>query len=124
MLCLNQMSEGEIKVDDRKVSLLLHESAHGGAHPSFHAVLRGLFSASGETYAAVEAPKRDVGVHLVPNGRSRPYRCAICAPGFAILSALNMMGQVHMVSDAVTIIGTQDIILYVEGVPSLFSLRK
>ncbi len=68
---------------------------------------------AGDTYTAVEAPKGEFGVYLVSNGTNRPYRCAIRAPGFSHLSALNMMGKGHMVADAVTIIGTQDIVLYV-----------
>jgi NADH-quinone oxidoreductase subunit D len=34
----------------------------------------------------------------------------IRAPGFAHLSSLNEMAKGHMIADAVTIIGTQDIV--------------
>ena len=42
--------------------------------------------------------------------RDRPYRCHIRPPGFAHLQGLNFMSQGHMISDVVTIIGTQDIV--------------
>jgi NADH dehydrogenase (ubiquinone) Fe-S protein 2 len=39
----------------------------------------------GATYTAIEAPKGEMGVYLVSDGTSRPYRCYIRAPGFAHL---------------------------------------
>ena len=39
----------------------------------------------GSTYTAIEAPKGELGVYLVSDGTSRPYRCHIRAPGFAHL---------------------------------------
>lgn len=116
--CLNQMPEGEIKVDDRKISPPSRENMKQSMEALIHhfkLYSEGFSVPAGETYTAVEAPKGEFGVYLVANGTNRPYRCAIRAPGFAHLSALNMMGQGHMVADAVTIIGTQDIVLYVSS---------
>ena len=62
------------------------------------------------TETATEAPKGEFGVYLISNGTERPYRCKIKAPGFAHLQALNDMVKGHMISDVVTIIGTQDIV--------------
>ncbi len=39
----------------------------------------------GCTYTAIEAPKGEMGIYLVSDGSSRPYRCHIRAPGFAHL---------------------------------------
>lgn len=39
---------------------------------------------AGEVYAAVEAPKGEFGVYLVSDRTSRPYRCNVRAPSFAI----------------------------------------
>lgn len=114
--CLNQMPEGEIKVDDRKISPPSRENMKQSMEALIHhfkLYSEGYAVPAGDTYTAVEAPKGEFGVYLVSNGTNRPYRCGIRAPGFAHLSALNMMGQGHMVADAVTIIGTQDIVLYV-----------
>lgn len=111
--CMNQMPEGEIKVDDRKISPPSRENMKQSMEALIHhfkLYSEGYTVPAGDTYTAVEAPKGEFGVYLVSNGTNRPYRCAIRAPGFAHLSGLNMMGQGHMVADAVTIIGTQDIV--------------
>ena len=64
----------------------------------------------GEAYAAVEHPKGEFGVYLVSDGSNKPYRLKVRAPGFAHLSAFEEMARGHMLSDAVAIIGTQDIV--------------
>jgi NADH-quinone oxidoreductase subunit D len=64
----------------------------------------------GETYAAVEAPKGELGVYLVSDGANKPYRLKVRAPGFAHLSALDEMVRGHMLADVVAVIGTQDIV--------------
>jgi NADH-quinone oxidoreductase subunit D len=64
----------------------------------------------GEAYAAVEHPKGEFGIYIVSDGANKPYRLKIRAPGFPHLQALNEMAKGHMIADAVTIIGTQDIV--------------
>ena len=64
----------------------------------------------GETYRAVEAPKGEFGIYMISDGANKPYRLKIRAPGFAHLAALDEMSKGHMLSDVVTIIGTQDIV--------------
>ena len=64
----------------------------------------------GEVYSAVEAPKGEFGIYIVSDGANKPYRLKIRAPGFPHLAALNEMAKNHMLSDVVTIIGTQDIV--------------
>ena len=64
----------------------------------------------GETYSAVEAPKGEFGIYMISDGANKPYRLKIRAPGFAHIAALNEMCKDHMLSDVVTIIGTQDIV--------------
>ncbi len=64
----------------------------------------------GETYSAIEHPKGEFGIYLISDGANKPYRLKIRAPGFAHLQGLNEMSKGHMIADAVTIIGTQDIV--------------
>ena len=64
----------------------------------------------GEVYSAIEHPKGEFGVYLVSDGANKPYRCKIRAAGFAHLAAMDEMTKGHMLSDVVTIIGTQDIV--------------
>ena len=64
----------------------------------------------GEVYSAVEHPKGEFGIYLVSDGANKPYRLKIRAPGFVHLQALDEMSRGHMIADAVTIIGTLDIV--------------
>jgi NADH-quinone oxidoreductase subunit D len=65
---------------------------------------------AGETYAAIEAPKGELGVYLVSDGANKPYRLKVRAPGFIHLAALDEMVRGHMLADVVAVIGTQDIV--------------
>ena len=76
----------------------------------FKLFTEGMHVPSGEVYAAVEHPKGEFGIYLVSDGANKPYRLKIRAPGFAHLAALDEMSRGHMIADAVTIIGSQDII--------------
>jgi NADH-quinone oxidoreductase subunit D len=64
----------------------------------------------GEVFSTVEHPKGEFGVYVVSDGANKPYRLKIRAPGFAHLQSLDEMTRGHMIADAVTIIGTQDIV--------------
>ena len=113
MQCLQEMPQGVIKADDRKITppsrSQMKQSMESLIH-HFKLYTEGFTVPAGETYTAVEAPKGEFGVFLVSNGTSRPYRCKIRAPGFAHLQGLDFMARDHMLADVVTIIGTQDIV--------------
>lgn len=64
----------------------------------------------GEVYSAVEAPKGEFGAYLISDGANKPYRLKLRAPGFAHLSAMDMMVKGHMLADVVAVIGTMDIV--------------
>jgi len=64
----------------------------------------------GETYAAIEGPKGELGVYLASDGANKPYRLKVRAPGFPHLAALDEMVRGHMLADVVAVIGTQDIV--------------
>lgn len=110
---LSLLPNGLIKIDDYKFVMpsrdLLKNSMEAVIH-HFKLASDGFKVLAGETYTATEAPKGEFGVYLISNGTERPYRCKIKAPGFAHLQALNDMVKGHMISDVVTIIGTQDIV--------------
>jgi NADH:ubiquinone oxidoreductase subunit D len=61
-------------------------------------------------YAAVEAPKGELGVFVEFNDGPRPIRCKIRSPGYYHLQALDWMSRDHLIADLVAIIGTQDIV--------------
>jgi NADH-quinone oxidoreductase subunit D len=76
----------------------------------FKLFTEGFHVPEGEAYAAVEHPKGEFGIYLVSDGANKPYRLKIRAPGYVHLSSLDEMARGHMIADAVTIIGTQDIV--------------
>ena len=65
---------------------------------------------AGEVYVAVEAPKGEFGVYLIADGTNKPYRCKIKAPGFAHLSAMDVISRGHMLADVTAILGSLDIV--------------
>ncbi|WP_426397923.1 NADH-quinone oxidoreductase subunit D [Ralstonia sp. 25C] len=76
----------------------------------FKLFTEGMHVPEGEAYAAVEHPKGEFGIYAISDGANKPYRLKIRAPGFVHLAALDEMAKGHMIADAVTIIGTQDIV--------------
>ena len=111
--CLNNIPEGPIKIDDKKVVPPTRGQIKNSMESLIHHFkyfTEGPCVPRGETYTATEAPKGEFGVYLISNGTNRPYRCKIKAPGFGHLQGLDMMSKGHMVADVVTIIGTQDIV--------------
>nr|YP_010470430.1 NADH dehydrogenase subunit 7 [Tetraselmis marina]UVF37918.1 NADH dehydrogenase subunit 7 [Tetraselmis marina] len=113
MQCLNNIPNGPIKADDKKITppsrAHMKKSMESLIH-HFQFYTEGFPVKSNETYTSVEAPKGEFGVYLVSDGSNRPYRCKIRAPGFAHLQGLNLMSKGHMLADVVTMIGTQDIV--------------
>ena len=64
---------------------------------------------AGEAYGQVEAPKGELGFHLVSDGGVAPYRCAIRSPSLMNLTALREMLIGWKMADLVTIFGSIDI---------------
>ncbi len=65
----------------------------------------------GETYCATEVPKGELGFFIVSDGSPRPYRLKIRAPSFVHMGAFDHMARGYLISDAVTIFGTYDIVM-------------
>ena len=111
--CLNTIPNGPIKTSDTKICAPtkreIKQSMEALIH-HFKIYTNGITIPSKETYLATEAPKGEFGVYLISNNSNKPYRCKIKAPGFAHLQALDLMSKGHLLSDIVTIIGTQDIV--------------
>lgn len=76
----------------------------------FKLFTEGMHVTDGEAYSAVEHPKGEFGIYLISDGANKPYRMKIRAAGFVHLSAMDEMSRGHMLADAVTIIGTQDVV--------------
>ena len=109
---LNQ-NPGPVILDDPKLVPPKREEMKGDMEALIHhfkLFTEGYCVPEGETYAAVEHPKGEFGIYLISDGANKPYRVKIRAPGFAHLSAMDEMVRGHMLSDVVTVIGSQDIV--------------
>ena len=113
--CVNWLKEnkGEVMIDDHKIAppkrIEMKDNMESLIH-HFKLFTEGFCVPEGETYVAIEAPKGELGVHLISDGANKPYRLKIRAPGFPLLAAMNDMVKGHMLSDVVAVIGTQDIV--------------
>jgi len=110
---INKMPGGPIKTDNQKIigeSRALMKTSMESIIHHFKLYTEGFTVPAKESYTAIEAPKGEFGVYLVSDNTSKAYRCKIKAPGFLHLQGLNDMAKNHLLSDVVTLIGTQDIV--------------
>jgi NADH dehydrogenase (ubiquinone) Fe-S protein 2 len=111
--CLNQMPAGEVRVDDAKLCPPkrheMKQSMEALIH-HFKLFTQGYQVPPGATYTAVEGPKGELGVYLVADGSSKPYRCKIKSAGFPHLAAIDHLTKNAMLADVCAVIGTLDII--------------
>ena len=104
---------GPVIIDNHKIAPPSRERMKSGMEDLIHhfkLFTEGMHVPAGETYASVEHPKGEFGIYMISDGANKPYRMKIRAPGFAHLQSLDEMARGHMIADAVTIIGTQDIV--------------
>jgi len=62
----------------------------------------------GETYARVEGPRGEVGIYLVSEGTTKPYRMKWRGASFSNLAVAGHILPGHKVADAVAILGSID----------------
>jgi len=104
---------GPVIVDNHKIAPPKRERMKLGMEELIHhfkLFTEGMHVPQGQAYAAVEHPKGEFGIYMVSDGANKPYRVKIRAPGFVHLQALDELSRGHMIADAVTIIGTLDIV--------------
>ncbi|HTQ76521.1 MAG TPA: NADH-quinone oxidoreductase subunit D [Burkholderiales bacterium] len=104
---------GPVMTDNHKIApptrLQMKENMEELIH-HFKLFTEGMHVPEGEAYAAVEHPKGEFGVYLVSDGANKPYRMKLRPASFVHLSTMSELSKGHMIADAVTIIGTLDIV--------------
>ena len=63
------------------------------------------------TYAAIEAPKGELGFYVVSDGSGKPYRMHVRSPSFVNLQSLPYLVKGRLLADVVAVIGSIDIVL-------------
>lgn len=64
-----------------------------------------------QTYAKVESPKGEYGVHLSADGTNKPFRCRIRTPSHYHIQMLDSVCQGHFFSDLISLIGSVDLVM-------------
>lgn len=65
----------------------------------------------GEFYSRVETARGELGVYIVSDGGSTPYRIKFRSPGFSNLSALDHMARGGKIGDLIAMMGTLDLVI-------------
>jgi NADH-quinone oxidoreductase subunit D len=74
----------------------------------FKLVTEGFRVPAGQVYSAIESPRGELGVHLVSDGGTRPYRVHFRDPSFNNLQAAPAMSEGSMVADVIAAIASID----------------
>ncbi len=125
--CLDALHPGPVTIADRKMAwpANLVSEADGlgqsrdhvrtimaGSMESlihhFKLVTEGIRVPAGQVYSAVESPRGELGVHLLSDGGTRPYRVHFRDPSFTNLQAVAAMCEGGMVSDVIAAVASID----------------
>jgi NADH-quinone oxidoreductase subunit D len=108
------MPSGDFKNMDAKLTppprAELNRSMEAVIH-HFKLVTQGYTVPPGETYAAVESPRGELGVYAISDGGTSPYRIHVRDPSFANLQSLPTMVKGQLVADLIASIASIDPIL-------------
>jgi NADH-quinone oxidoreductase subunit D len=112
--CIEKMPTGDYRIQDKKVTppprARIDESMEALIH-HFKIFTEGFKVPEGEAYAAVESPRGELGVYLVSDGTSKPYRMHVRGPSFVNLQVLPHLMHGGLIADAVAIISSVDPIM-------------
>ncbi|MET0825354.1 MAG: NADH-quinone oxidoreductase subunit D, partial [Acidimicrobiales bacterium] len=111
---VDRMPSGDYRVQDKKVTppprARIDESMEALIH-HFKLFTEGFQVPPGETYAAVESPRGELGCYIVSDGGAKPYRLRVRGPSFVNLQTLPHMMRGGLMADAVAVISSVDPIM-------------
>ena len=125
--CLDRLRPGPVMVADKKIAWpaqlalgsdglgnsldhirhIMGESMEALIH-HFKLVTEGFRVPAGECYVAIEAPRGELGVHLVSEGGTRPWRAHFRDPSFNNLQAVPAMSEGGMIADVIVAVASLD----------------
>ncbi len=111
---LRELGPGDYRLRDYKYVLPPKEDVKTSMEALIHhfkIVAHGFFPPVGEAYAAVEAPKGELGFYFISDGTPRPWRMKVRSPSFTNLQTLPTMVRGRLVADVIAAIGSLDIVL-------------
>ncbi|MBN8836882.1 MAG: NADH-quinone oxidoreductase subunit D [Sphingobacteriia bacterium] len=98
----------EIRQSLKIVEQLIDNIPEGEFQAKTKAVLK---LPKGEFYQRVETARGELGVYIVSEGGTTPYRIKFRSPGFSNLSALNHMVKGSKIGDLIAAMGTLDLVI-------------
>ena len=111
---LHKLPDGDYRVQDKKVTppprARIDESMEALIH-HFKIFTEGFKVPAGEAYAAVESPRGELGVYIVSDGSSTPYRMHVRGPSFVNIQTLPHMMHEGLIADGVAVISSVDPIM-------------
>jgi NADH-quinone oxidoreductase subunit D len=63
---------------------------------------------AGQCYVSIESPRGELGVHVVSDGGTRPYRVHFRDPSFTNLQAVAAMCEGGLIADVITAVASID----------------
>jgi NADH-quinone oxidoreductase subunit D len=125
--CLERLKPGPVMISDKKlawpadltlgpdglgnspehIAKIMGTSMEGLIH-HFKLVTEGIRVPAGQVYTAVESPRGELGVHMVSDGGTRPYRVHYRDPSFTNLQAVAAMCEGGMVADVIAAVASID----------------
>jgi len=125
--CLDRLQPGPVMVEDKKIAWpaqlaigsdgmgnslehirhIMGQSMEALIH-HFKLVTEGFRVPPGQAYVAIEAPRGELGVHVVSDGSTRPYRVHFRDPSFNNLQAVPAMSEGGQVADVVAAVASID----------------
>ena len=125
--CLERLKPGPVMISDKKlawpadltlgpdglgnspahIAKIMGTSMEGLIH-HFKLVTEGIRVPAGQVYTAVESPRGELGVHMVSDGGTRPYRVHYRDPSFTNLQAVAAMCEGGMIADVIAAVASID----------------
>jgi len=111
----DSLARYQVRIDEIETSLSIIRQALDGL-PEGHFMLpdapRGKWKPpAGESYFAVEGARGKIGVYLASDGSEIPYRVKLRSPSFSNLSLFPELAEGTLLSDAVAILGSLDLVI-------------
>ena len=125
--CLDKLRPGPVMVEDKKIAwpsqLSIGADGMGNSLEHIRHIMAGSMEALihhfklvtegfrvpvGQVYSTVESPRGELGVHMVSDGGTRPYRVHYRDPSFTNLQAVPIMSEGGMISDVVAAVASID----------------
>lgn len=110
---MDTIPAGPIIVDDWRIALPPKPEVYGtieGVMSHFKLVMEGIQVPAGEIYDATEASNGELGWYIVSDGRGRPYKVHVRAPGFPVLAAVPHIIEGKMLADLIPTFDTINMI--------------